>query len=834
MSNQPAIPEQIGRRVRGAVEMLIRSLDRPSVPEGELFEAAVTVMLRLAFLFAAEERGLSNDERISVSTLRDELRAEAEAHGEEVLGRRFGAWVRLLAAFRAAHGGYLFDPDRFPFLQGPPVSDRIVLRLLEVLRTPGGIAVEQLGHLYEGMLDYAACRAAEPMLGLVGTKGREPTVALTEMEEQQAGGEKELLKLLRGATGRNAGALKKALAAAEGPEASRFLAACGNDASLCERATPFAGLLRADAFGRPLVIPAGRVYLTPAKGRRASGTHYTPRSLTEPVVRHALEPLVYDGPAEGKPKDEWRLKPARELLALKVCDIATGSGAFLIEACRYLAERLVEAWGQEEVICEGKGEDRLASARRMVAEKCLYGVDRNPLAVEITRLSFWLLTHARGQPFTFLDHAIRCGDSLVGVHDAEQLRKFPDDPNRPPFHWPLEFPEVFADRGGFDAVIGNPPWGQKAIDDAPLRDYVRRHYPSAKGIFDLFRPFVERAVQLVRPGGALGLVLPDILLLKNYPATRKHLLDRVRIRRLTWHAMPFPGAVIDAVTLVGLVGSPEPGDCIRVVRHERGECMEAIIPQAGLARPPGYEFNLYATRTRKASWDALADYPTLGEFFEVHEGVHSGNIRGELFVGRRLDDSCRELYFGREEIRPHRLTWAGRFVRLSAIPDGRTNGRYANPGRPEWYSRPKVLVRRTGDRVLAAADESGRYASNNFFVVLPRVPGALEVYGLAALLNSRFLTWFYRSIVPRRGRAFAELKIRHLRTFPLPQEVTQPGGCAALNELGRRRAQAEGEEAARLDDEIERVVEGCFGIGRWGEDGEPERAREDRSEEKII
>ena len=117
--------------------------------------------------------------------------------------------------------------------------------------------------------------------------------------------------------------------------------------------------------------------------------------------------------------------------------MACGSGAFLVQACRYLSERLVEAWEDAEkrhpgvpgITPEGTAstgaareqlipkdtDERLAYARRLVAQRCLYGVDKNPLAVEMAKLSIWLLTLAKDKPFTFLDHAIRCGDSLVGI-----------------------------------------------------------------------------------------------------------------------------------------------------------------------------------------------------------------------------------------------------------------------------------------------------------------------------------------------------------------------------------------------------------------------------------
>jgi type I restriction-modification system DNA methylase subunit len=122
-------------------------------------------------------------------------------------------------------------------------------------------------------------------------------------------------------------------------------AACGNEEALYQRVKPYASLVREDSLGYPVVIPSGDVYVTESHGRRSTGAHYTPPSLTEPIVQYTLEPLVYAGPAEGWPRERWLLRSPKEILALRVCDMAMGSGAFLVQVCRYLAERLVEAWG---------------------------------------------------------------------------------------------------------------------------------------------------------------------------------------------------------------------------------------------------------------------------------------------------------------------------------------------------------------------------------------------------------------------------------------------------------------------------------------------------------
>ncbi|MGA3091821.1 MAG: hypothetical protein ABSD75_24700 [Terriglobales bacterium] len=159
-----------------------------------------------------------------------------------------------------------------------------------------------------------------------------------------------------------------------------------------------------------------------------------------------MEPLVYKGPAEGMLREQWQLKSPKEILDLKVCDMAMGSGAFLVQACRYLAERLTEAWENEEKKHPGEmlatpaggfslgapserlvpqdAAERLAIARRIIADRCLYGVDINPMAVEMAKLSLWLITLDAKRPFTFLDHAFKCGDSLLGLSNFKQLENF--------------------------------------------------------------------------------------------------------------------------------------------------------------------------------------------------------------------------------------------------------------------------------------------------------------------------------------------------------------------------------------------------------------------------
>jgi type II restriction/modification system DNA methylase subunit YeeA len=203
---------------------------------------------------------------------------------------------------------------------------------------------------------------------------------------------------------------------------ARLHVVCDNDPALFERVYPFAALLRDDSNGYPVVITTGSVFVTEGTDRRRTGTHYTPPSLTESLVQHALEPLVYKDMAAGVEPSPATLRMADELLALKICDPACGSGAFLVQSCRYLADKLVEAWkGNPPDDLPSDDEECRLYARRLVADQCLYGVDLNPMAVEMAKLSLWLITMQKNKPFSFLDHAIRSGDSLLGISSSEQI-----------------------------------------------------------------------------------------------------------------------------------------------------------------------------------------------------------------------------------------------------------------------------------------------------------------------------------------------------------------------------------------------------------------------------
>jgi hypothetical protein len=297
--------------------------------------------------------------------------------------------------------------------------------------------------------------------------------------------------------------------------------------------------------------------------RRRGGTHYTPRALSDTIVRTTLAPHL--DTARGA-----------EILELRVCDPALGCGAFLLAACRLLGEALQAAWRRD-----GDAPDVLdlaRHARRLVADHCLHGVDLDPIAVELARRSLWLLNDGPGPASTYLATKLRRGDALLGleVHgdrheaDADIARFFAGDPDRRerwPFHWPLEYPAVF-DRAnpGFDVFIGNPPFlGGRQITThlgARYSTWLRRQQPGSSGGADLSARFFRRAFGMLREGGTLGLIATNTIAQGD---TRQAGLAWIcshggsifaATRRLRW-----PGAAAVIVSVVHIRRGPAPWPC---------------------------------------------------------------------------------------------------------------------------------------------------------------------------------------------------------------------------------------------------------------------------------
>ena len=601
-----------------------------------IYHGLLTILLRLVFLLFAEDRGLVSTDPVytnhySLSGLFLRLRDDDSLYHDS-MDSRYGGWAQLLTLFRLVHGGgshagfripprrgYLFDPARYGFLEGrtkedepvnvPQVSDGVLYRVLSNLLILDGerlsyreLDVEQIGSVYEAVMGFSLETAHGTSLAITSPKKAKGGAPVTV----------NLEALLREPPAKRAAWLKKEAAQTVTGKAINLLKAAATlpelEAALDQRI---------DREVTPHAVPKGALIFQPSDERRKSGSHYTPRALTKPIVRDTLEPVLA---ALGE------VATPEQILDLKVCDPALGSGAFLVEACRQLGDALLAAWKRTGTMPTiPPDEDELLLARRTVAQRCLYGVDRNEMAADLAKLSLWLATLAKDHPFTFLNHAIRHGDALVGLEldqiaamdwqlgsvaqfdeaalrkridrslafrkkilDAQdltpydfleeyladsdealkELRVAGDIPvaaffagkdarrrrdrlaeltemqqpkadvakdledaialedellrlrrgTKPlvPFHWPLEFPEVFSrENPGFDAMVGNPPFAGKntllAGNADGYVDWLKMLHQESHGNADLSAHFFRRAFHLLRKNGCFGLIATNTI-----------------------------------------------------------------------------------------------------------------------------------------------------------------------------------------------------------------------------------------------------------------------------------------------------------------------------------
>jgi type I restriction-modification system DNA methylase subunit len=583
------------------------------------------LLYRLLFVMFAEDRQLlpyklnrTYTNNRSMGRHRDDIAAQLDRAREHAAGdyslESTALWSDMQDLFDLvdaghrtygvpAYNGGLFDREQHSFLAEKKIPDYYMARIVDELsRAPDpdepdhglfrvdyrDLAIQHLGSIYEGLLELRPHHASERMI-----------VASRRVQGRL---EERVLP-----------------ATAEVPD----------------------GFSLTDISYRK-----GTVYLQTDKGeRRASGSYYTPDHIVDYIVENTLGPLCSRldaelrraiANAEANSDEDVLARLQREyddrVLRLRVLDPAMGSGHFLIRACQYLAEEIAtHPLSGDDALAEASDEESAVSFwKRRVAECCLYGVDLNPLAVELAKLALWLETVAVNRPLTFLDHHLRTGNSLIGARLAElgalpqeievrasavaqqvehqlsvlleplaEIRNMPSEtvpqikrkeqlyrrfekarePFRlvadlwtstfvepelseaeyqsaieaiarqrlfaqiarqewfsraverttradiRPFHWELEFIEAFyatgrrAD-GGFDAVIGNPPYDvlselESGRDLTALRRFIEHeqvYHPSATGKNNLYKLFVCRALEQLAPEGRFGFITPMAIL----------------------------------------------------------------------------------------------------------------------------------------------------------------------------------------------------------------------------------------------------------------------------------------------------------------------------------
>lgn len=632
----------------------------------------------------------------------------------------------------------------------------------------------------------------------------------------------------------------------------------------------------------------GRVSINKLSKRKTDGVYYTPEWTVSTIVEQtvgarlediktelgfdALPPLDEAAIAEYRVflNDKRRAAPTAgkwiaffekyraRLGQLRIVDPACGSGAFLIQALNRLVEEYRWLVAEEERITGGRRLFDQDSIIRSILSHNIYGVDINQESVEITKLALWLHTAAPGQPLCSLDHNIRCGNSLVGPDfDAFYNRRHETlfaaaDPNERErinaFGWHAAFPEVFS-HGGFDCVIGNPPYIKLQhfrraqadtaayLCEADHPDGTPVYASTRSGNFDMYLPFIEKGIRLLRPEGRMGYIAPNVWMVNEYGRPLRQLIRRTR-RLDRWLDFKSHQIFDEAITYTSLQffrGSAVPAlTCAfapdgnaAAIQWENADQIpyEELPEEKAWNLAPKAEMNLIAKLGES--------FVTLGNAAWTKQIFQGFKTSGDnLYIAEKLSNSNYQFSYSKSETRIHELeqavmhpviagaesnryekpttknyilvpyvtsaetanaideaTLAASYPKLwsylqarKADFEARESGRMV--GNPQWWSyiypknlrqmkEPKLLVAGTAPGLRVAIDTTGEFAFMGGRVY-GILPSDIEnLEFLAGILNSRIADFVFKRIARPKAGGFFDIESQFLAPLPIPDATPE-------------------------------------------------------------
>ncbi|GFO97947.1 hypothetical protein ig2599ANME_2158, partial [groundwater metagenome] len=590
-----------------------------------------------------------------------------------------------------------------------------------------------------------------------------------------------------------------------------------------------------------------------------------------------------------------------------------GSGHFLVEACEFLANKLVEAWGEarpEELESVEVAEHDVHWARREVVRHCIFGVDLNPMAVELAKLSLWLETVAANKPLTFLDHHLKVGNSLIGAkvedlkslpskekkegaengkkqlkaptlwdftvkkHFEELLVKYgefaahPDDdlksvkqkeqeydalqkselnrrlhelaniwvstyfgaaplpdeyaemqnemnPKDFPdwsrwrakewfreaqriaeekrfFHWELEFPESFYEKGapkenpGWDAVVGNPPYIPIAGIMPLMREIYKKLYNTFDYRYDIFGLFIESGYNLLRRQGTFGMIFSSVFLNSDsFTNLREHILKSTTIHKLVYFGDgTFTEAVVPTMILITQSCEFDKSHDIEIIAEPKIADLDKNIfyrvRQSHFLNCLNFSFNLnLSNEIFKFLSDISKISDKIGNLTRTNRGVITGDDK--RFISMVAETKKHKKVIRGKNIERFWLEWDGEYVYYG------TRDEIYDPSNEENFLTPeKLFVRRVGDTLTCAFDIEQLYCLDTLYTVV-NISSNLNLKYILVLLNSRLLSVIYKLMVPIKGRTFPEVRIFDFNELPIRRIsfVTPPDRRAALVEQAK-------------------------------------------------
>lgn len=588
------------------------------------------------------------------------------------------------------------------------------------------------------------------------------------------------------------------------------------------------GTIYEQYLGHVLKKTEKRATLTKDQTRRKEhGVYYTPTQVVGYIVKNTIGKLLENGNNNSK---------HNKLDKIRILDPAAGSGSFLIKAFDVLNSYYAthdKDYDQTKLDTSIEENAYANYGKKLeIVQNHIFGVDLDRQAVEVAQLNLLLKLAEKGRRLPLLQQNIKEGNSLI---DSSFLE---DDK---PMNWSEEFPEVMAN-GGFDIIIGNPPYGAEISEGQ--KEFIKKNYKSATGRYDSYYYFIEKGIHLLKDGGLLGFIVPDTWLTNLQTQNlREIMLSRCSIVRIV--SLPqkvFPDANVDTCIVILKKESDEAArlknkvavaildkdaDLGNLLRNTLES--EFMVMQKNWLSDKRRLFNIYQSTSNslvdKIKKDCEKDCILLGKISEMTRGINPyakseliekfGKVKGTQIVKNRIwhSDTKKGSEYKKElvgsDIGRYSLHWkSGQWIRYGQW--------LSRPRDPKFFTFPHLVVQRIRNpklktRIVATfVDPKHEYYNNSGLTNITIIDKAYSIKYVLAILNSKLMNWYYRQFfrdVNIKPEDLRELPIKKLDFEAQKPLIDLVDKMLTLNEklvdFGSRRT----DERATIEDKIKKVDE---------------------------
>lgn len=513
--------------------------------------------------------------------------------------------------------------------------------------------------------------------------------------------------------------------------------------------------------------------------RKAGGVYYTPQYIVDYIVKNTIGKLI-----EGKAPNE--------ISSIKIVDPACGSGSFLIGALQFLFEYHRNYYNTKPSQPKGRKDTPLTpdghlttSEKKRILLNNIYGVDLDANAVEVTKLSLLLkclegetdasinnqLKLFNDRVLPSLDNNIKNGNSLIDTDYYDNHLDFDEDKKIKPFNWQSAFSSIF-EHGGFDIVIGNPPFIQLSSYSQTTEDektYLLGKYKSSMGRLNTFGFFTKKGIDLLKDERWLGFILPNTLISQDYyEGLRDMILKSCKIDTIVnFEKLPFKDAVVENIILIlqkNKSYNERTNTRTSIITVDEYKSFNELktVKQSSFEESPKHSFNVNIKHSDKELIGRLtSENERLGSFLEVNQAIALKSDRS-LWVSRvKEGDNYKPLLVGGKNIHRYYLEWDGTYLKYDI------KGIHSCKREDIFLSKEKIFFRRVADRLIATLDTHMFYGLHTLVVMNLKTNTKENIRYFLGLFNSNLLTYYYKTVFASTKTVFSEIGARQVKELPI-------------------------------------------------------------------